>query len=202
MLAPCRLPCLTMGEKLSSAAFIRALTWVSALVLIAGVAAAATVWIGGDDGSSQSTATPNEPVPDELPEEPKPSADDVPAAARKVAAQFITAAVGREDLALAWTITHPDLKKECACTREQWLTGNIPVQVYPTEGADTLRFGVNEVSPGRVVLEVLLAPPAATELPNAAFYIGLRAVGTGDDLRWLVDYWAPIGSPPVPEISP
>nr|MBA3476308.1 hypothetical protein [Actinomycetota bacterium] len=114
------------------------------------------------------------------------------------AAEFILAAAGREDLPKAWKLSHPELKAQCACTYKQWLTGNIPVQYYPTTNLDGAEFGVDEASEGRVVLEVLLTPKAGEEIPPHAFFIGLKTVGKGKQERWLVDYWAPSGSPPVP----
>lgn len=187
-----------MSDRLRSPGFLRALTWVSALVLVAGVAAVATVVIGGGNDSSSSTTVGGVEAADELPTETKPNVEDVPPVVRKVAGEFILGAVSRADLAKAWKVTHPDLKRDCACTYEEWLTGNIPVGFFPAQGLDDIRFGVNEISPGRIVLEVLLFPKQGSELSPSAFYIGLKSVGKGDAQKWLVDYWAPIGSPPVP----
>ena len=80
----------------------------------------------------------------------------MPKEAREVAGEFILAAAGREDLEQAWQIAHPDLKRDCGCTKKEWLTGNINVQYFPTAGLQGADFTVNEVRPGRVVLEVLL----------------------------------------------
>ncbi len=123
----------------------------------------------------------------------------MPSAARVAAGEFILAAAGREDLPKAWKLSHPDLKAQCGCTYKEWLTGNIPVQYYPTTNLDGADFGVDESTQGRVVLEVLLTPKAGEEIPAQAFFIGLKAVGKGKQERWLVDYWAPSGSPPVPQ---
>ena len=192
-----------MMERLKSPGFLRALTWVSALVLIAGVAAVATVWLGSDSDSSASPSTSTvagQTVDEfgELPAETKPNPEDVPAAARKTAAIFIDGAVARNNLAKAWTVTHPDLKRDCACTLKEWKTGNIPVLFFPALGAGATGFGVNEISDGRIVLEVLLYPKKGTDLSPTAFYVGMKAVGEGENEKWLVDYFAPIGSPPVP----
>lgn len=195
-----------MMDRLRSPGFVRALTWVSVLVLIAGIAAVGTVWLGGDDDPSPPAAvgtTPGQTVDEfgELPPEPKPDVADVPAAARTATAIFIDGAVARNDLAKAWTIIHPEFKAQCACTRAEWLTGNIPVQYFPALGADETGFGANEISPGRIVLEVLLTPKKGSGLSPTAFYVGLKAVGKGANEKWLVDYFAPIGSPPVPSIG-
>lgn len=181
----------------------RAIVWGSALVLLAGVVAFVTVRLGTDsstpvkDGSGQtSTIDGTDYLPGET---TTPQASDVPAAARRVAGEFILSAVGREDLAKAWTLTHPDLKKECACTYEEWLTGNIPITYYPAESVKGAAFNVDEMTDDTVVLGVLLTPKQGANVPQAAFFIGLKAVGEGKDRHWLVDYWAPDAQPPVPQ---
>lgn len=190
-------------DRLKSPGFLRALTWVSVLVLIAGVAAVGTVWLSGDGSSSASPAATTGPTQTldefgELPPEPKPDPEDVPAAAREATAIFIAGAVSRKNLAKAWTVTHPDLKRDCDCTLAEWKKGNIPVLFFPVEGTGLTTFGVNEISAGRIVLEVLLYPKKASGLEPTAFYVGMKAVGKGKNEKWLVDYFAPIGSPPVP----
>lgn len=189
-----------MRQRLSSILSARAFTVAATLVLIAGIVAIATVRLG-TDAESASPPTSEEPPPEDF----NPAATEatpaiVPRAARVAAGEFILAAAGREDLPKAWKLSHPELKAQCACTYKQWLTGNIPVQYYPTTNLDSAEFGVDESSAGRVVLEVLLTPKAGEDLHPQAFFIGLKTVGKGKQQRWLVDYWAPSGSPPVPQI--
>lgn len=186
-----------MAGLLRSRRFLRALTWVSALVLVAGVVAFATVRLGGN-GSEAASTTPRETLPEELPVPPQPKLESVPRAARVVAGEFILFAAGRENLAKAWKITHPDLKRQCGCTYKEWLTGNIPVQPYPVGNLDIAPFAVDELKPNRVVLRVALLPKEGSDVRSQAFFIGLKAVGNGKSRRWLVDYWAPIAVIPVP----
>ena len=189
-----------MIERLTSPAAARTITWVSALVLIAGIVAFVTVRLGSGDGGAAPAATPSITTDgtDFSPAAPaKPKEGDVPKAAREVAGEFILAAAGREDLERAWEIAHPDLKRDCGCTKAEWLTGNINVQYFPTEGLQGAAFSVDEVAPGRVVLEVLLTPKQGSTVPPTAFYIGLRKLAG----KWLVDYWAPHSAIPVPQQS-
>ncbi len=145
-----------MIERLQSPGFARTAVWASALVLIAGLVAFVTVRLGGDEAkpaaapASTVDGTDFSPAPPTTPKE-----SDVPKEAREVAGEFILAAAGREDLERAWQISHPDLKRDCGCTKKEWLTGNINVQYFPTAGLQGAAFTVDEVSPGRVVLEVL-----------------------------------------------
>ena len=189
-----------MRDRLGSILNARSFTVVSALVLVVGVVAFATVRLGGDDGASNGEVASTEPLPEEYnPATTGAVPDPVPREAQQVAGEFILAAVGREDLEKAWDLSHPTLKQQCGCTKKQWLTGDIPVQFYPTGQLDQAAFGVDESTPRSVVLEILLAPKAGADVPAQPFFIGLKAVGKGAKLRWLVDYWAPSGSPPVPQ---
>jgi hypothetical protein len=177
--------------------------WVSALVLVAGVIAFITVRLGSsDDAGTQASETQVQELPDGAsftPEAPKPL--PVPAEARKVAGEFILAAAGREDLKKAWQLAHPSMKRDCDCTYEEWLTGNIPVVYYPTDSLEGASFAVDESTERRVVLQVALVPGKGSDAEPQAFFIGLRAVGNGDKLRWLVDYWAPIAATPLPQVG-
>jgi hypothetical protein len=72
------------------------------------------------------------------------------------------------------------------------------VQFFPTNGLEGASFAVNEVTPGHVVLQVLLTPGKNKDgLGPTEFYIGLRQRG-GKDGPWLVDYWAPVNVVAVP----
>jgi hypothetical protein len=195
-----------MLDRLRSPGAGRAFVWISSLVLIAGVIAFATVRLGGDDGgaSAQGTTTA-------LSEEEIDAAIDgtttttptpvskVPKAARTAAGDFILAAAGREDLPKAWRLSHPTLREQCGCTYKQWLTGNIPIQPFPTSGLQGVSYFVDELAPRRVVLQVLLRPAAGSDLGDQAFHIGLQAVGNGKSQAWLVDLWSPISPVPIPQ---
>jgi hypothetical protein len=184
-------------ERFKSPGFARTALWASALVLIAGVVAFATVRIGGDDPAPAAAPTSTidgtdfDPGPATTP----PKESEVPNEAREVAGEFILAAAGREDLEKAWQLAHPTMKRDCGCTKKEWLTGNINVQYFPTADLQGAAFTVNEVGKDLVVLEVLLTPKQGSEVPPTAFYIGLRKVGG----KWLVDYWAPHSAVPVPQ---
>jgi hypothetical protein len=184
-----------MQDFLRSPRFLRGFMWISVMVLIAGVVAFATARLSGGNSSSPVAVS----LPDELPAPPpRPPASKVPREARQIAGEFILDAAGRENLAKAWKITHPDLKAQCGCTYKEWLTGNIPVQPYPVDDIDQATFAVDELSENRVVLLVALLPKAGSKVKAQAFFIGLKATGAGANKHWLVDYWAPRSATPVP----
>lgn len=188
-----------MRDRLASIFTARAFTVFAALVLIVGIVAFATVKLGGDGESAAQPTAEELPIEDFNPATTEAVPEPVPAEARQAAGEFILAAAGRENLAKAWTLSHPELKKQCGCTYKQWLTGNIPVQYYPTGNLEGATFGVDESTARRVVLEVLLSPKEGEEVEPQPFFIGLKAVGKGAKLKWLVDYWAPIVGIPVPQ---
>ena len=188
-----------MRDRLASIFTARAFTVFAALVLIVGIVAFATVKLGGDGESAAQPTAEELPIEDFNPATTEAVPEPVPAEARRAAGEFILAAAGRENLAKAWTLSHPELKKQCGCTYKQWLTGNIPVQYYPTGNLEGATFGVDESTARRVVLEVLLSPKEGEEVEPQPFFIGLKAVGKGAKLKWLVDYWAPIVGIPVPQ---
>jgi hypothetical protein len=175
-----------MSELLTSPRFVRRISWVAAFIFVAGVIAFTINWFG-ESGTTLEDARESA-APSAAPVEADPGrAVPVSPDARRVAGQFILWAVSTErnakDLARAWKILHPTLKQECACTRQEWLTGNIPIQPYPMDELDTASFAVDESFEKRVVLQVALLPKDASG-------------------RWLVDYWAPraiIEIPATPE---
>ena len=190
-----------MRERLATIFSARAFMVLATLVLIVGIVAFATVRLGGGDGESAPQPATTDAPPTEDYNSTTTEAVPAPVApeARRAAGEFILTAAGREDLEKAWELTHPELKAQCGCTYEEWLTGDIPVQYYPTTNLDGATFGVDESTARRVVLEILLTPKEGEDIDPQAFFIGLKAVGNGQQLEWLVDYWAPIVSLPVPQ---
>jgi hypothetical protein len=191
-----------MSELLTSPRFVRRVSWVAAFVFVAGVIAFTIAWFG-DSGNttldeSRSAAPSATPASEE-----QGNAVPVSPDARRVAGQFILWAVStnrnEKDLAKAWNILHPTLKQECACSRREWLTGNIPIQPYPIDELDSASFSIDESFEKRVVLQVALLPKEGSDIESQIFYIGLKKNQQG---RWLVDYWAPraiIEVPVTPE---
>ena len=110
---------------------------------------------------------------------------------RTVAAKFVVSAMTRENLALSWSLTHPKLK--AGYTRKEWLTGNIPVPVFPSNAFAGASYKVQWSHPNDLLLNVyVFAKPKMARLSNA-FFIELNPVGTGASKRWLVSYVAPSG---------
>jgi hypothetical protein len=179
--------------------FTAGLVLVGAAVLVVGIAA----YISSRPDPSPATNTETYGRDYELPETTQTfTAADLPKGVQKIAGEFILAAAGREDLAKAWKLTHPELRAQCGCTYKQWLTGNIPVQYYPSRDIKTAAFEVDDVTPREIWLRVLLLPKESSGVKPQAFDIGLKAVGTGAGKKWLVSYWnakVGIAVPATPE---
>jgi len=119
--------------------------------------------------------------------------------ARRVAGRFIQTAVARKDLAESYELTHPELRQ--GMTKQEWLTGNIPVSPYPIEKIETATFKVDESYPNEAILEVALLPPTNAKLKPAIFFIGLKKSAVDDVVGWRVWYWVPRASAIVPDTS-
>ena len=168
----------------------RMVLWSGFSVLAVGVAVATFAFFGN---TGRSLETPLSNVPADI-FKPKPQAK-VDSAARLVAGRWILTSVARKDLATGYNLTHPDLRQ--GFTRKQWLTGNIPVQPYPTDQLDAATFKVNESYADEIYLEVALLPKAGVKIRPAIFHIGLKRIG-GEKGPWRVNYWVPRGKPELP----
>ncbi len=178
----------TLASRLSSPKFVKKLSWVSGFVLFAGVIAFSIAYFGDRAEKVDVRAATNEPAP--IKTQPTVPLDPN---ARRVAGQFVVTAVTRQDLQTAWKITHPELK--AGFTLKQWLTGNIPVVFYPAKSIEGASFKVEESHPREVVLDLLILPKKGSAEGPQAFFVGLKAVGTGKAKRWLVYTFIPHGGP-------
>lgn len=185
----------SFSERLNSPRFVRRISWVAALVFVAGVVAF-TIAYFGNTAESQETPLSNEPAVG------APAARrTVPldAQARVVAGQFVLTAVQRDvppaqlrtNLAKAWKLTHPkSVIRQCgerACTYKQWLSGDIPVVPYPAKAVDKASFAIEESYPDAAVLQVAMLPKDGAGVESQIFWISLRK----ENGTWLVDDWSP-----------
>ena len=117
-------------------------------------------------------------------------------AARTVARRFLETAVGRQDLARAYTLVGPWLK---GVSRKQWIKGNNPVTYFPASNLKTAPFKVLSSAKNALMLGVgPLVAPKGTKLRRT-----LNSVQRGleslifrlevDRIRgkWLVNYFMP-----------
>jgi hypothetical protein len=163
----------------------RILFWVAAAVLAVGSVVALVTLLREEDPDGPLPAQPTVTTEER-------TAADIDPDARRVAGEFILTAVARKNIGKSWAITHPTLRE--GFTEAEWARGDIPIQPYEVDSIDEARFRVDHMTKDLIQLDVALLPKNASQTAGV-FKIGLVAVGTGKDRRWLVDYWGPAGAP-------
>jgi hypothetical protein len=176
---------------------MRMLPWVSALVLVAGGVAFLIAYFGNTGKTYQVEPTGNTPAQVSK-AEPTVKLDP---AARKVAGQFLVNALTRTHLQRAWELSHPSFRG--AVTHKEWLAGTLPgVTYFPAKAIAGATFKVDESHPRQAYLRVLVLAKKNAGVRSQDFFIGLKAVGTGKDKHWLVNYFAPAsGGAIVPNVG-
>jgi hypothetical protein len=179
---------------LSSPRMQQRLLWISAAVLVVGVAVFLGVYFTRSAGpssnvnistvssqgpSSTKTATGNPRVP-------------ASASALQVARTFLETAVLRKNLDAAYGIVGPDLKGGMSLA--QWRKGNIAVQPYPAINAKTAKLTV--LTSHKDELMLVAGPLVARKgsgIRPLAFYLNVDRLGG----KWLVNYFLPDYHPGV-----
>src|SRR5262249_37491451 len=88
----------------------------------------------------------------------------------------------------SWAIVDPSLRQ--GLTRQQWLTGNIPVVPFPAAAVGPLR--VASVVGTKAMVELVLLPSPRSHLPRKTFVMELREQPS-QQRRWVVPSWTPEG---------
>jgi len=168
--------------------------WIGGLILIAGIATAIV-----------ELAPNRNPSPEVVSKTPPQKAAKLKAVplrkeATSVARQFLKTAVARDDLAAAWKIVGPNLKG--GLTRQEWLSGNIPVIPYPIKSLATARFKIDASQENEALIEVALLPKTGSKIKGQIFWLGLKRIrGPGGQRHWVVDSWVPRSSTLVPRAA-
>jgi hypothetical protein len=102
---------------------------------------------------------------------------------------FVRTAVRRHNLAASWPLIHPNLKQ--GLSKQEWLTGNIPVVPFPAKGI--IAWDLDWSYPGDVAADVVLQPVPKSGLYRKTFTIEFKRVGGAAENRWLVYSWVPSG---------
>ena len=178
-------------KLLSNVQLGRALVWLSAAVFVGGL----VVFLATRTGSETEERT-TAAQPAAQPQARKQTPATLDAAAREVAGKFILTAVARTDLAASYELVHPDLRQ--GFTLAQWKTGEIPIVPSEVASIEQARFRVEEAYPNELLIEVALIPKQGSNGRAAVFQLGLKDTASGAARRWLVDYWMPRWSPPIP----
>jgi hypothetical protein len=108
---------------------------------------------------------------------------------------FIATVVAREHVGDSWNVVAPSMK--AGYTKTQWTKADdLPVVPYP--GVDTKRtqFYLDYASTKEILVEVGLAGKKGVSTRPVTFQLGLVPANKH---HWLVDYWMPRWTPPVPQ---
>lgn len=95
--------------------------------------------------------------------------------------QFVVAAVERHDLSRAYDLSTPTLRG--GMTRDEWLSGSIPVAPYPGRDTHVGTWQPTFIKPDLIGLHVILHPRDGAGVGPQSYNIVVRKV----DSRWLVD---------------
>jgi hypothetical protein len=189
----------------NSPRFNRLLLWVGVVVLAAGALALVVVLVGGSDKTSTNPSPNFHPT---LPAKQIPLTNKTGARIRtyeqldpevqSTIHKFIGTIVARKNLGASWDTVAPSLRQ--GYTRAQWSHAKgLPVVPYPGVDTKHINFYLDFASTKEILIEVgLSGVKGKTTSRPTTFQLGLSPVGTGAHARWLVDYWMPRWTPPVP----
>jgi hypothetical protein len=117
---------------------------------------------------------------------------------RSTVKTFISTVVARKNLGSSWAVVSPNLR--AGYTRAQWEHAQgLPVVPYPGVDLKHINYYLDFASTKEILMEVGLSGIAGkTKARPTTFQLALVPVGKGAHQRWLVDYWMPRWTPPVP----
>ena len=190
---------------LSSARVNRLLLWVGAAVLAAGVVAIVFTVAGGSDKTS---VNPDKGFPPRLPVTAQPLKNShgvvvrnfyqLDPEIRQTIREFIATAVSRKRLNDSWVVVAPELKK--GYTRTQWANAKeLPIIPYPVADIDQVNYYLDYASTREILLEVGVSAKPSMHIRPVTFQLALRPVPKGNTRKWMVDYWMPRWTPPLPQ---
>jgi hypothetical protein len=195
----------TVQTALSSARFNRLMLGLGILVLAVGTFALVFKFAGGSD---QTSSNPSPGFKAQLPSKIVPLKNTSGATIktfwqldptmRSTIRKFIGTAVMRRHLDQSWSVIAPSLK--AGYTYKRWTTAdNLPVIPYPVDSLDKVQYYLDYASTKAILVEVGLGARPEKNIRPTTFQLEMVPVGTGANKRWMVDYWMPRWTPPVPE---
>jgi hypothetical protein len=191
----------SVATTFSSPRFQRYLLWFGVAVFALGALTLVMVFVKGSDNNH---ANPDKGFHPTLPAKSVPlrSNDGVliktysqlDPKIRDAVKTFIATAVAREHVDQSWNVVAPTLK--AGYTAAQWKTADdLPVVPYPGVDVKHVQYYLDYASTKEILVEVGLAGKPGVSTRPVTFQLGLVP---GKNGRWLVDYWMPRWTPPVP----
>jgi hypothetical protein len=196
----------SVQSALNSPRLGRYLLWLGVVVLAAGVVAVIVVFAGGK--SDNTSSAPDKGFHPTLPAKSRPlknsggvtvkTFSQLDDQTRSTIRTFIATAVARKHLENSWNIVTPTMRE--GYTLKQWKTGeDLPIIPYPGVDAKHVNYYLDYATDREILVEVGLAGKPGISTRPVTFQLGLRPAGKGANARWLVSYWMPRWTPPLPE---
>jgi hypothetical protein len=194
----------TIQAAFSSARFNRLMFWVGGAILAAGVLVLASTLVRN---SASQTIGPEKGFHPVLPEHstvlrnarggPITTFWQLDPQVRSTIRTFLASAVARKHLERSWGAVAPSVK--AGYTYTKWKNAHeLPVIPYPIDDINRVQYFLDYASTKEILIEVGVGSKPELHIRPASFQLGLVPVGHGADTRWLVDYWMPRWTPPIP----
>jgi hypothetical protein len=194
----------TIQTALSSPRLNRILLGLGVAVLAAGALALVLTLVGGSD---KTTTKPDAGFKPQLPAKSVPlkNSDGVTVKTftqldpevRSTVRTFIATAVARRHLDESWKVIAPSMRSGYTFT--QWSKADeLPIIPYPVDNVDRAQYYLDYASTQEILIEVGLSAPKGAGIRPTTFQLALVPVGKGSDQHWLVNYWMPRWTPPIP----
>jgi hypothetical protein len=194
----------TVQTAFSSARLNRLMFGLGAAVLLVGVLAFIFSRVGGSDPTSAQPATDFHPT---LPVNSTPLKnangitvkrfEQLDPQVRSTIRTFLATAVARKNLGASWAVIAPSMK--AGYTYKQWANAKaLPVIPYPISSLNDTTYYLDYASTQEILVDTGLTAKKSAGLRPVRFRLGLVPVGKGAQKQWLVDYWMPLWTPPLP----
>jgi hypothetical protein len=190
---------------LNSPRFNRMLLWFGVVVLAAGALALVVTLMSSSRGGNANPSPGFHPT---LPAKQIPltnasgvrvrTYEQLDPQVHSTVLKFLGTVVARKNIPSSWSVVSPNLKQ--GYTRAQWdRAQSLPVVPYPGVDMQHINFYLDFASTKEILVEVGLSGiKGKTTSRPATFQLALVPVGKGAHAKWLVDYWMPRWTPPVP----
>jgi hypothetical protein len=189
---------------LSSARFNRLILGLGVLVLAAGALTLVLTVAGGTDKTSVS---PDAGFRPQLPTKSTPlkNADgttvkkyeQLDPQVRSAIKTFIASAVARNHLEDSWDVVAPSMR--AGYTFAEWKAAKeLPIVPYPVADINKVEYYLDYASTKEILVEVGLSAKQSVGIRPTTFLLALVPVRDGSSARWMVNYWMPRWTPPVP----
>ena len=192
----------SVAETFSSPKFQRYLLWFGVAVLAIGATALVVTLVGGTSDAPKKADPGFHPT---LPAKSVPlknqqgvlikTYQQLDPQIRDAVKTFIGTAVAREHVDQSWNVVAPSMK--AGYTKAQWQKADdLPVVPYPGVDKNKVQYFLDYASTKEILVEVGLAGKQGVSTRPVSFQLCLEP---GTHGRWLVDYWMPRWTPPVPQ---